>query len=139
MNAERFRQVLDSYGADEARWPAECRAEMLSFIDVNADARQWLQSARAVDELLDSYDPGAVDLTDRILTTLPRSWVERFVAWLLPATPALWWRPAMAGAMPLVLGVAIGLGQMTEIPQDSLNWELQEQALLSTSTGDWYE
>ena len=139
MNAERFRQLLDSYGADEARWPEEHRVQMQQFLEDQPDPGPWLRDARTVDLLLDSYDPGAEDLTDRILSALPRSWVEQFAEWLLPTAPTQWWRPAMAGAMPLVLGVAIGLGYMTDVSQESLDWELQEQALLTTSTGDWYE
>ena len=140
MNAERFRQLLDSYGADESRWPADLRGPMRDFLDATPEARQWLFESRDLDVLLDSYQPASADLSERILAALPRSRVDRFIAWLLPSAPAQWWHPVAAGAMPLVLGLAIGLNVPEVADQDSPQWELQEQALLMTpALGNWYE
>ena len=139
MKAERFRQLLDSYGGDASRWPASLRGEMLEFVDAHPEARNWLHEARHMDLLLDSYQPSTADLTERIMGALPRSFVDRVLEWLLPALPSQWWRPALAGAMPLVLGVAIGLSELSVVGADSVDWELQEQLLLVAPAGDWYE
>ncbi len=140
MNAERFRQLLDSYGSDEKRWPSHLRGSMTDFLDATPEARQWLQEARELDVLLDGYQPTTVDLSVRIMAALPRSALDRFLDWLLPSAPAQWWHPVAAGAMPLVLGLAIGLNTPGITDQDSLEWELQEQVLLmSSATGNWYE
>ena len=140
MNAERFRQLLDSYGADESRWPADLRAPMRDFLEATPEARQWLFEGRELDQLLDSYRPANVDLSERIMAALPRSRIERCIDWLLPQAPAQWWHPVAAGAMPLVLGLAIGLNVPEPTDGDALEWEVQEQALLmSPNPGNWYE
>ena len=54
MTDERFFQILEAYGADPARWPADERAEAEAFAldhpDLMADAAQ---SERDLDALLD--------------------------------------------------------------------------------------
>ena len=143
MDLERLRQLLDSYGADERRWPTELRTEMRAALDAHPHEKGYLLAARDLDLLLDSYQPDVDDLAGRILDAVPASPLERFLGWLLPRDPGNWWRPALAGAMPLVLGIAIGVadpGTGPSADDDSAQWEQQERALLLPVTvGVWYE
>jgi hypothetical protein len=143
MDPERLEQLLDSYGADERRWPAELRATMLEALDTNPGARQQRQAARDLDLLLDSYQPAVADLSLRILDAMPQTPFERLLAWLLPEAPGMWWRPALAGALPFVMGLAIGFSDPYALdPTGAGNdgWEAQERALMTPATmGLWYE
>lgn len=155
MNSEQFRQVLDSYGGEPSRWPEELRSSMHEFADGHDEAGTWLREARATDALLDSYKPDTTDLRSRILDAVPtagsvdpaketpppirHSVFERIVEWLIPHGTAGWWRPALAGCAPLVLGIAIGFvdKQAGELSPD---WQAQEQALLMLpGEVSWYD
>lgn len=50
---QRLRDVLDTFGADDARWPMSSRAELEAVLERSADARALLREARALDALLD--------------------------------------------------------------------------------------
>jgi anti-sigma factor RsiW len=135
MQTEQFRTMLDAYGSRPDRWPPEQRADMESFAREHDEAQRWLAEARALDEALDAVAVESVDLTARVLAALPRSRFDALLEWLLPQAPAQWWRPAMAAAAPLVLGVAIGLGD-GGAAQD---WSAEEQALLVPATGSLFD
>ncbi len=142
MEPERFRALLDAYGGDPQRWPGEERAAMQAFLVEHAEAETWRREAQALDLALAAYHVDALDLSARILDGVPRSPLERFVDWLLPGEVQAWWRPAMAAAVPLFLGVAIGLadpGDAGTTVTDS-DWTTQEQSLLASGLGSaWYE
>jgi hypothetical protein len=136
MNAERFRKLVDAYGANPRRWPADERAAMEAYRDAHADTREWLRAAGDLDDLLDDHRVVTRDISQRILRSVPRSFAERLVGWLLPHDPALWWRPAMAAALPLAVGILIGV----QTPSTTMDWVAQEQALLAVDAGGtWYE
>jgi len=47
MTSDQFRRLLDTYGADPARWPPAERTAAEALIDVSADARAlWLAAQR---------------------------------------------------------------------------------------------
>jgi hypothetical protein len=50
---EAFERVLDAYGGDEARWPAEARRRFRSLPDRDARAKSLLAEARALEKVLD--------------------------------------------------------------------------------------
>lgn len=54
VSADRFKAIVDAYGADPARWPDAERAAALQFVAGDSRARAWLDAARAVDDLLDA-------------------------------------------------------------------------------------
>lgn len=139
MQAETLRRLLDTYGADPARWPEEQRAAMHTALAAHPELAERRRQAADLDRWLDSYRVARFDLGERILAAVPETRLERLLHWLLPAQPGLWWRPAMAAAMPLVLGVAIGLGG-TMAASTAPDWSAQEQALLGVTAGDtWYD
>lgn len=141
MEPERFRELLDAYGGEEQRWPAEHRQAMQAFYSGDSGARADVQRARELDLLLDSYRVNAPDLTQRIIDRVAPTGLGRFFAWLQPTVPAQWWRPATAFALPLLLGVALGLSDGYDgVSSAAIDWELQEQALLRVANEEaWYE
>lgn len=102
MDRERFANLLDAYGADFRRWPAETRAAAAAYAAQDADATALLAEARKLDTLLDSgrddVQPSA-DLAARILASAPRAERQAFDR-----------RAMFALAACAVFGVLIGYG-----------------------------
>ena len=140
MEPERFRSLLDAYGGDPERWPTSERLSMQEFLDLNPQAEAWRREAQALDLALADFPVAPADLVDRIMARIPPSRVERFLAWLLPTERHDWWRPAAAATLPLVLGVVIGMTEVTASGVGDLDWTAQEQALLLNDyESAWYE
>jgi hypothetical protein len=140
MNAERLRELLDIYGGAAHNWPEELREDMHAALAADPSAQAWLSQARELDSLLDSYRPSVIDLTDRIVDQITRTRLDRLLDWLIPADPVDWWRPALAGTLPLVIGLALGMSTL-ELPMlnqtSSTDWELAERSLIAPL--EWYE
>lgn len=102
MDRERFAELLDAYGADFRRWPAETRAAAAAYAAQNAEAAALIAEARKLDAVLDAgreQAPPSAELADRILAFAPR--VVR---------PAFDRRAMLALAACAVFGVVIGYG-----------------------------
>lgn len=102
MDRERFANLLDAYGADFRRWPAEARAQAAAYAAQNADAAALIAEARTLDAVLDAARDGlrpSADLAARILASAPR--VQR---------PGFDRRAMFALAACAVFGVLIGYG-----------------------------
>ncbi|MEQ1489446.1 MAG: hypothetical protein ABL932_02750 [Terricaulis sp.] len=102
MDRERFADLLDAYGADFRRWPADARAAATAFAAQNSDAAALIAEARAVDAVLDSARDSAApsaDLAARILASAPRARSSGFDR-----------RAMLALAACAVFGVLIGYG-----------------------------
>jgi hypothetical protein len=52
LDMQRLRDVLDAFGADSSRWPAEERAVLEPFVAGNAEAGRLLAEEAAFDNLL---------------------------------------------------------------------------------------
>lgn len=141
MRPERLQELLEIYGSDEERWPDSERFSMRVCLDEFQVTPQALLDAQDLDLMLDSYVPAATDLEQRIFDALPRSVIDRFVEWLFPELPRLWWRPAFAASLPLALGLVLGMEPVgVGLADSSANWEIQERNLLLPDIGaDWYE
>jgi len=67
---ERFKAVLDAYGGDAARWPANERAELLALLERDPIARAMHAEAEAVDRTLAAaahhHAPVGKDLLERV-------------------------------------------------------------------------
>jgi hypothetical protein len=103
MDRQRFEHLLEAYGADFARWPAEERQAGEAYAAAHADEVAMLSAdERALDALLDAHRVPAKDapelLTARILAARKR---ER---------SAFDWRAVAALAACAVFGVMIGYG-----------------------------
>lgn len=123
MNQDQFRELLDTYGAKEANWPEESRPGARALLERNEAATRLLRECQAFDDALDRYqvDIDVRDLAGRIMAAVPgpsrpgrtgkgTRLLDRILDWLMPAdtSPRNLWRPAVAAALPLLLGVTIG-------------------------------
>lgn len=75
MNRERFEHLLEAYGADFRRWPAEERGSAAIYAAQNPDAAAAIAQAQALDRSLDlarEASPSA-DLAARVLASAPRA------------------------------------------------------------------
>ncbi|QJE74700.1 hypothetical protein HHL28_18010 [Aerophototrophica crusticola] len=115
MTLDDLAFLLDAYGAEPARWPAEQRAAALALVLASPEARLLLEEAKAVDRLLDREPTPAVGL-DRVgrvvaatLAALPAE--PRRGAWqalLALFAPRPGWAPAAALAACAAAGVLVG-------------------------------
>ena len=102
MNRERFEHLLEAYGADATRWPAEERAAAAEFAMRHAaELAGALDAARALDAELAAARGVAIDtsaLAAKVLAAAPRkrAQFDRRAVWALAACA--------------VLGVAVGYG-----------------------------
>ena len=66
MTEERFRDILEAYGAEPKRWPQEERADAISYmLDHATKVQPWLDEARATDGLLSTLsDADRLSLED---------------------------------------------------------------------------
>ena len=102
MDRERFAELLDAYGGDFRRWPAETRAEAVAYAAQDLEAAALIAEARRLDAMLDAdktSDEPSHDLAARILAQAPR--VQR---------PAFDRRAMFALAACAVFGVLLGYG-----------------------------
>lgn len=120
MTEERILQLLESYGADPIRWPAEERAAAQTFLAANETPvlRTAVAEAQAMDGLLDATSQpvlsqeawgrlradAAVKAPDGFLNRL-RTWVD----W-----PGPLWQPAGAMALSLMVGIWLGISGFGE-------------------------
>lgn len=74
MDRERFSHLLEAYGGDFRRWPAQERASAAAFAAQHPDLALALAAARALDASLDAAReeaPYPADLAARLLARAP--------------------------------------------------------------------
>lgn len=73
MTVDAFRALLDAYGADARRWPAEQRDAAIAFQATETGEALAAEAAK-LDALLDCYEPSGPSsaLTGRIMETAGR-------------------------------------------------------------------
>ncbi len=130
MNRERFEHLLEAYGADFARWPAEERDAAAAFAAAHAgELGSVLSEARVLDEALAGAAEPIPDtelLAARILKNRPQRRV--FDA-----------RAALALAACAVFGVMLGYGGGLFTPladQDESYFDLAFEAPSAATPGD---
>lgn len=108
MTLDTFIENLDRYGPDLAAWPTADAAAARALLKRSAPAAQAMDQALAVDALLRALPdrPAAAHLARRISARAGVSsdlWTA-FADWFGQAL----WRPALAAALPLILGFVLG-------------------------------
>lgn len=75
MTPERFRQIVEAYGAVPQRWPIRERAAAETFVRKSAQARDMLAREADLDRLLNTYRiaPPTSALTGAIIASVPSS------------------------------------------------------------------
>jgi hypothetical protein len=109
-----FERLLDAWGADLTRWPAEERHLAEVLLRDSEAARTAQAAARRFEALLDSarVPEPALDLAARIVSALPvKQSRRRAAAWpfATPLVPALGWAAAAA------LGLFVGSSGVSEL------------------------
>ncbi|MCW5773697.1 MAG: hypothetical protein KIT16_18790 [Rhodospirillaceae bacterium] len=100
----RFETMLDAYGAEPRRWPADRRAWAEALVAESAAARTAQADAARLDLLLDAsgLDPAPAPLLGRVLAAAPQP--RRAARWSLKEMM----KPALGLALAAVLGLALG-------------------------------
>jgi len=132
MTEDRFRELLEAYGADSKRWPKGERADAISYmLDHATRVQPWLDEARATDALLDTLsDTDRLCLEDsrslhwQTLEHLARRMPEEAgnVMVLKPREgaavrqPVLWAAAGMAACIAgAVLGITFSLSTLADV------------------------
>ena len=127
MNLKRFQQLLDAYGTREENWPREEKEAARSLRQSNPQCERLLQRYRPLDDYLDEYVTRIPSgLSNKILSGLPMPLIDRIVNWLIPDVKSEIWKPAIAGSLPLILGMMLGasaIGSLLDSVESDNNWD----------------
>ena len=106
LDAERFRAVVESYGANPERWPAQDRQAWEKLV-AGAGELAWLDDGRRLDALLDEVPDLAPSpaLLRRVAEIPARHVTAPSCIWPLGRLRTLVAFGAMAAAMGLVVGM----------------------------------
>jgi hypothetical protein len=138
VKLSRLSAILEAYGADPERWPAEERQAALALTRSSVPAARALAKARMLDSLLlEQSFPDIADEPERftqlhsaiVSATRRRTVLTWFGRWFgFDLTPTQLW-PSVAGlALASVLGFAVGLGGLLQTETDH---DTDEIAVLS--------
>lgn len=109
MTIERFKVLVEAYGANPARWPEAERAVAETFVNATPEAQRILAEAAALDHVLDTASTAPVtrELEMRVLEsfTAKEARSPRRASWFPEVMP---WTQAAALAASLVLGMVAG-------------------------------
>jgi len=121
MELARFREILDTYGAEPRRWPRAEREPAEMLLADSAEARELRDDAMSLDALLDlSAAPApSAEMRVSILAAAQRSGWRLWLAEIWPLGPA--WQPASAFAAAVLLGVAVGISVPEIVLPDPAN------------------
>lgn len=148
LSMQRFEQLVEAYGSDTQRWPADEREAALQLLHRSPEAVILLQQSAWLDSALDQYDtPAFEQLDSRILQqSLPArrsGLLERCLGWLVPPSVSLanLWRPTALACLPLMMGLFMGLQtQLFSDPAaEMFAFETEETELLLISFADYAE
>ena len=117
MGLDRFRELMEAYGADPQRWPANERAGAETLLAQNADAVTLRRRAASLDALLDSATvPAAAIDAERLIasvTAQPQRSAE--IVTLRPArrqTGSGFWLKVASLAAAAAIGFLVGVTQL---------------------------
>lgn len=135
MTTERFRELIEAYGADPRRWPEAERAEAAEAARAPA-AQALLAEARALDGLLAEAPAiqASAALRDRVLAAAPTP-RRRLMGRLTPLAWLSGFGWAAAAAAGLVFGVALGQQVLVDwrtdvVLEQASAWSLDETEYL---------
>ncbi len=121
MTLEDLRNLVDAYGSDPGRWPDDRRDAAEALVERSADARDIVEDARMVDDLLAAMPEVAVRPALRSqIGDLPRQHKQerkkrRASGWSFGVGHLI---PQLAGAAA-ALALGFYLGTLNVVPVDS--------------------
>ncbi len=115
ISSERFAAIVEAYGTEPGRWPAEERSAAIAYCASHPEAQALIAEFRALDEMLDQFQVADLAVLQRnVLSQVARTSAgnisDRLLEWLLPHSERLmaWlWRPALVACLPLVCGILL--------------------------------
>ena len=131
MNLNEFVDCLDRYGSNPERWPGPLAESGRKLLADSDEAMLLLDETRRLDDMLNALPmlPAAPNLQRRIVDELAVESRQRGFPWFGLSL----WRPVLAGAFSLALGVLIGISQPTESQYQADSALLEDLALLAFS------
>lgn len=133
MTEDRFRNILEAYGADSKRWPQDERAEAISYmLDHATKVQPWLDEARVTDGLLNTLsEADRLSLEDsrslhwQTLEHLARRMPEQAgnVVALRPRVrqPVLWAAAGMAACIAgAIFGITFSLSTLGDVRAEAV-------------------
>lgn len=131
MDIDRFKAILEAYGADPARWPEGERIAAESFLRTDREAKAAHDRAAELDALI---APAILDaspsdmLAARLLRAVPQ-----------PEFFSDWKHVAAAAALALVVGLGGGFasGALVPVSDDEAYYEIAFDGLDSDVQFDW--
>lgn len=111
MTIGRLGEVLDAYGSDPLRWPAEERLALQALAARDPHAAAMIEEAESLDRLLNlaPVEAPSAALTARVLAGRPKPSLGTRLAsvWtdLFPGTAA--WKPALGFVAALAMGTGL--------------------------------
>ena len=127
LSEERFKTLVEAYGGDPARWPADEREAAERLLASSAGAQVAVADAAKLDRALSAAGgvPASSVLEARVMADFDRAsrGLRRFVALLADAVwpGAPLWQPACAFGLALVVGVVLAAIAPLELSDDSSN------------------
>jgi hypothetical protein len=117
MGLDRFRELMDAYGAEPARWPANERAAAEALLAVNAEAAQLRKRAAALDALLDKAAgmASAIDAERLVASVTAQPQRSAEIVQLRPArsaSPGTFWLKVASLAAAATIGFLVGVTQL---------------------------
>ncbi len=144
MTMNRFRALVEAYGASAAHWPAEERAAAQAFLAKHPEARALVDGEAWLDTLLDAVPaalPSAALKEKLVPHRLPRragdAWLSRLFASLWPDASSAW--PAGVLAASTALGILIGVATPAlDVASQELNaGEVMSYAFSALDASEW--
>lgn len=142
MNQQRVAALIAAYGSDSARWPEAERAAALRLCESVTALAALRREQASLDALLDAQQVSTqcrvADVLGKFVaqtgsTSNPTLSVwDRFGLWLMPEALPGMWRPALAAALPFVVGLGIGVSN----PEDMGDWSAPEQYVFAPYVAD---
>ncbi len=141
MNESRVKALIDAYGAEAARWPADERASAEALCASSPFLQSYRNNAARLDGALDAHRVQPALSVDDLLATLDAqpaasvavdnspAWLDALMTWLFPGELIQVWRPALAAVVPVLAGVYVGAAGVI-LPDDS-DWSTSEQYLFA--------
>lgn len=136
MELTALREALDTWGTDFERWPAATAAAAHQLLHDSSAARAELASAQQMQTTLAALPliraPSA--LKNSIINTVPADRWQQLSIWF----SATMWRPALAGALSLLIGFTLGFASGLEQPVTDLDPQLDVSLLAFISDYEDY-